>query len=227
MTSSFRQLRSRLGQGVLTVGMLLGAVALTLMGTAVNAASSALAEQAKLTASDAAASDEFGVAVAVDGDTAVVGAFGDDDRGASSGAAYVFTRIGSTWTEQAKLTATDAAASDEFGVSVAVDSDTAVIGTNRGDGNIANSGAAYVFTRTGTTWTPQAKLTASDGALNDFFGSSVALSTEGLIRQNHVTWLLNRKSPFATGSDCGSGRSARDSSDCGSWTSGRAPQLGA
>jgi microcompartment protein CcmL/EutN len=130
-------------------------------------------EEAKLTASDAAAGDRFGNSVAVSGDTAVVGAFLDDDAGGTSGSAYVFTRSGTTWTEQQKLTASDAAANDEFGISVAVTGDTTVIGAT-GDAN--ESGAAYVFTRSGTTWTEQAKLIASDVALDDDFGRSVAVT---------------------------------------------------
>ncbi len=85
-------------------------------------------QQAKLTASDPAAFDEFGYSVAVSGDTAVIGAYGDDDGGSDSGSAYVFTRTGGVWSQQAKLTASDAAASDWFGWSVAVSGDTAVIG---------------------------------------------------------------------------------------------------
>jgi len=132
-------------------------------------------QQAKLTASDAAADDRFGASVAVDGDTAVIGAYRDDDGGADSGAAYVFIRSGTTWSQQAKLTASDAAADDQFGRSVAVDGDTAVIGAHRDDDSATNSGSAYVFTRSGTTWSQQAKLTASDAAANDYFGKSVAV----------------------------------------------------
>ncbi len=130
-------------------------------------------EEAKLTASDAAAADIFGNSVSVSGDTAVIGAVQDDDAGGTSGSAYVFTRSGTTWTEQQKLTASDAAANDEFGISVAVTGDTTVIGAT-GDAN--ESGAAYVFTRSGTTWTEQAKLIASDVALDDDFGRSVAVT---------------------------------------------------
>ena len=104
-------------------------------------------QQAKLTASDAAADDLFGISVAVAGDTAVVGAYFDDTpAGTDAGSAYVFVRSGGTWTQQAKLTASDAAASDQFGVSVAVAGDTAVVGayvddTPAGD----DAGSAYVF----------------------------------------------------------------------------------
>ena len=77
-------------------------------------------EQAKLTASDAAASDQFGFSVSISADTVVVGSVNDDDAGSNSGSAYVFTRIGSTWSQQAKLIASDGASGDGFGISVSV-----------------------------------------------------------------------------------------------------------
>ena len=144
------------------------------------------AETAKLTASDGAASDEFGISVAVDDDTVVVGASGDDGKGS----VYVYTKpSGSAWAdssaETAKLIASDGAASDEFGISVAVDGDTVVVGAHkhdvtpsRGGTAVANTGAAYVFTKPGSAWastSTAAKVTASDRAANDKFGSSVAV----------------------------------------------------
>jgi hypothetical protein len=129
--------------------------------------------QFKLTASDAAAGDYFGRSVSVSGDTAVIGAWGDDDR---RGAAYIFTRNGSTWAQQAKLTASDAAAGDHFGQSVSVSGDTAVVAADWDDDAGSNSGSAYVFKRSGSTWTQQAKLTASDAAAGDEFGVSVSVS---------------------------------------------------
>ncbi|MHC4976809.1 MAG: FG-GAP repeat protein, partial [Planctomycetota bacterium] len=133
-------------------------------------------EQAKLVASDAAAGDNFGVSVALDGDTALVGAHNDDDLGgADQGSAYVFVRTGTTWTEQAKLTASDAFTSDNFGRSVAIDNDTALVGSYFDTDGLSNIGSAYVFTRTGTTWTEQDKLVASDADTSDNFGISAAL----------------------------------------------------
>ncbi|MCK9517392.1 MAG: FG-GAP repeat protein, partial [Ottowia sp.] len=133
-------------------------------------------QQAKLTASDGAANDYFGISLAIsgDGNTAIVGAYGDDDLGSNSGSAYVFTRSGSTWTEQAKLLASDGAASNWFGNSAAIsgDGNIAIIGAHQND----TKGSAYIFTRSGVTWTQQAKLTASDGAASDYFGRSVAIS---------------------------------------------------
>lgn len=137
-------------------------------------------EQAKLVSSDGGAADRFGTAVAVSGDTVVVGAFfGDVGVSPDQGAAYVFTRTGGTWTEQAKLTASDGAAADNFGFFVDVSGDTALVGAYWDDvGANVDQGSAYVFTRAGATWIEQDKLTASDGALNGNFGRRVALQGE-------------------------------------------------
>lgn len=132
-------------------------------------------EQQKLTASDGAANDFFGMRVAIDGDTIVIGAEADDDDGASSGAAYVYTRSAGVWSEQQKLTASDAEAGDWFGSAVAVDGDTAIIGAERDDDNGSNSGSAYVFTRTAGVWSEQQKLTAGNGEAFDDFGSAIAM----------------------------------------------------
>jgi hypothetical protein len=127
-------------------------------------------EQQKLLASDGAAVDWFGFYIALDGDTALFAASQDDDKGSNSGSVYVFTRVGSTWTEQQKLTASDGAANDHFSENaIALDGDTAIIGAYLDDDLGSASGSAYVFTRTGTTWTEQQKLTASDGAATDWF----------------------------------------------------------
>ena len=133
-------------------------------------------QQQKLTASDPGADDSFGVSVALDGDTALIGA-DDEMTGDSTGAAYIFTRTGTTWTEQQKLIPSDGAASDVFGCfqAVSLDGDTALIGAWLDDDNGLDSGSAYIFTCSGTTWTQQAKLLASDGAAGDLFSHSVSL----------------------------------------------------
>ena len=135
---------------------------------------------AKLTADDAAADDEFGRSVAIDGDTVVIGSLYDDDGGSYSGAAHVFrtTDGGATYDELAKLTASDAAEGDRFGWSVAIDGGTIVVGTPYDDDAGLTSGSAYVFLTTdgGATYGQVAKLTASDGAASDYFGYSVAIS---------------------------------------------------
>lgn len=139
-------------------------------------------QQAKLLATDGTANSQFGTSVSVSGDTAVIGAVGDNDQGTSSGSAYVFTRTGSTWAQQAKLTANDSMDFDGFGNSVVIDGNTALIGASLDDDNTKiDSGSAYVFTRTGSTWSQQAKLFASDNMPEDLFGNSVALSKDTAI----------------------------------------------
>jgi hypothetical protein len=128
-------------------------------------------EEAKLTASDGDRRDGLGK-VAVDGNTVLAGAAGDDFR---QGAAYVFRRRGSTWTEEAKLTASDGSFEDLFGTSVALDRGTALVGA---PGDEDSEGSAYVFTRSGSTWTQRRKLTALHGAPDDSFGGSVDLDGE-------------------------------------------------
>jgi hypothetical protein len=134
-------------------------------------------QQAELTGSDGGAIDCFGTSVAIDGDTAVVGAPQHDfGPSADEGAAYVFVRTGAGWTQQIRLSASDGAANDQFGRSVAISGDTALVGApNRTEGANPSQGAAYVYLRVGTVWTQRAKLTASAGTANSFFGVSVAL----------------------------------------------------
>ena len=100
-------------------------------------------EIAKLLASDGAAGDRLGFAVAVSGDTAVVGAPHDSDNGGVSGSAYVFVRNGTSWDQQAKLLASDGVAGDVFGTSVAVSGDTVVVSAKGDDDNGNGSGSAY------------------------------------------------------------------------------------
>jgi len=129
----------------------------------------------KILADDGANSDYFGWSVAIDGDTAVVGAFNDDDNGNASGSAYVFMRSGSGWIQQTKLIANDGASGDYFGHSVAINGDTIVVGAYFDNDNGSASGSAYVFIRSESGWVQQAKLIADDGALGDYFGRSVAI----------------------------------------------------
>ncbi|MGH9162676.1 MAG: IPT/TIG domain-containing protein, partial [Vicinamibacteraceae bacterium] len=139
-------------------------------------------EQAKLTASDGVVLDRFGGDVFSRFDTALVGAITADVNGnADQGAAYVFVRSGGVWTEQAKLTASDGAANDQFG-RLEVGDDIAIVGAQNADiGGNANQGAAYVFIRSGDTWTEQQKLTSSDGAAGDQFGNATGLTPDANI----------------------------------------------
>lgn len=117
------------------------------------------------------------VALSADGDTALVGAAGDNE---GRGAAWVFTRTGETWSQQGgELTGAGESGAGEFGASVALsgDGDTALIGAT---GDDDHKGAAWVFTRTGSTWTQQGeKLTGSGEVGEGWFGRSVALSQDG------------------------------------------------
>jgi hypothetical protein len=130
-------------------------------------------QQAKLVANDAAILDRFGISVALGQDLALIGSPGDDDGADASGSAYVFTRMGTTWTQSHKLHASDAAKDDGFGTAVALHQNRALVGAS---GDNAKAGSAYVFTRAGGTFTQQAKLVASDAAANDTFGIAVSIS---------------------------------------------------
>ena len=135
-------------------------------------------EQDVLTASDGQPNDRFGISVALGENTILVGADLDDRRGKmDAGSAYLYRWSGSRWVEQAKLTASDGESGDQFGRSVALSGNTALVGAQLGDaGDVTDAGAAYVYRWDGNTWVEQAKLTASDGGADDDFGASVALS---------------------------------------------------
>jgi hypothetical protein len=139
-------------------------------------------QQAKLVASDTAQSLYFGETVSMnnDGSYVIIGAYGDSTIGTSNGAAYVFTRSGSTWTQQAKITESGAASYDYFGWKVSINGDGSYAVISKYSDN-SNTGAAYVYTRSGSTWTQQAVLTASDGATGDRFAFGVAISRNGSV----------------------------------------------
>ena len=126
-------------------------------------------QQAELSAAHGAYGNGFGITVAISHSTVVVGA---PYRGGEKGAAYVFTRSGARWSQQAQLRPSPRV-SDLFGTSVAVSGSTAVVGAETWS---AARGTAFVFTRTGARWSQQARLTTTGLVANDFFGSAVALS---------------------------------------------------
>jgi len=162
-------------------------------------------QQAYLKASNAEANDNFGYSVAVSGDTVAVGAIGEssnatgvngsqsNNSSVTSGAAYVFVRSGTNWTQQAYVKAGNTGAGDQFGTSVALSGDTLVVGArledsnatsingNGGDNTADNSGAAYVFARNGTNWTQQAYLKASNTGASDQFGNTVSVSGDTVV----------------------------------------------
>ncbi len=124
-------------------------------------------------AADPAIDDAFGTSAAIDGDLAVVGAPGDDNQnGADAGAAYVFEQSGADWTQIAKLVATGGATQDAFGVSVAIEGETIVVGAYAAE---SLHGAAYVFERCSGAWVEKAKLVHPAGAPLDAFGKQVAI----------------------------------------------------
>jgi hypothetical protein len=131
---------------------------------------------AKLVASDGQSFDYFGHAVALDGDALVIGAPLKDIQAPSSGAAYVFERSAGRWQQTARLVLSNPSNYAYFGWSVAVEGETIVIGARGGDGIVPDSGAAFVFQRTGGIWSEIAKLSADDGVGGDYFGESLAIS---------------------------------------------------
>lgn len=157
-------------------------------------------QQAYLKASNTSTNDFFGFSVAISGDTLVAGAHGEasgakgvngdqsSNTASDSGAAYVFTRSGSTWSQQAYLKSSNTEMTDQFGYSVAVSGDLVLVGANQEDSvatgvngsqtnnSAANSGAAYLFQRTGSNWSQLAYLKATNTGANDQFGCAVALT---------------------------------------------------
>jgi hypothetical protein len=161
-------------------------------------------QQANLTPSNAEAGDYFGESVAISGNTVVIGAPGEDsvstgvngnqsnNSAQESGAAYVFVRNGTAWSQQAYVKASNTGASDAFGIGVTIDGDTMVVGAqgedssansvngNASDNSAENAGAAYVFVRSGITWNQQAYLKASNARQNTYFGIAVSVSSDAV-----------------------------------------------
>ena len=153
-------------------------VAITLSAVAaLPAAGQVINEDAKLLPGDGAAEDFFGISIALSGDVAVVGAYGDDDDGTDSGSAYLFDTT--TGEQIAKLLPNDGAAHDWFGLNVAISGDTAIVGAYGDGDNGTNSGSAYLFDT--ITGEQIAKLLPNDGAASDLFGSSIAISGDTAI----------------------------------------------
>ncbi len=133
----------------------------------------------KIVSNDLTQDDKFGAAVAIDGDAILVGATGDDDLGGYSGSAYVFRYGGGTWTQEAKLLASDGALEDSFGFRVDLRGDRAVVGAPKVHSGLGKNGAAYVFERGGPGWSETQILEANDFAPLDWFGYDV--STDGTV----------------------------------------------
>ncbi len=133
--------------------------------------------QAVLFASDAAPLDAFGMSVSCSGDSLLIGAGGNDDLGADSGSAYVFTRSSGIWTEQQKLLTNDGQSGDVFGESVALEGDVAIIGAPYDADQGLETGSVYAFRRAGLLWTQASKLLSPIPHPNDHFGYSVAIDS--------------------------------------------------
>jgi FG-GAP repeat protein/dockerin type I repeat protein len=142
-------------------------------------------EEAGLKAADAQGGDRFGYRVGISGDTAIVGAYRDDDNGRDSGSAYVFEKIAGLWTRTAKLKPSDGGKDDRFGSSVSISGDTIVVGALQDDDLGSNTGAVYVFEK-GTGWAngsanQAAKLVADGGYEYARFGNAVCIDGDTLI----------------------------------------------
>ena len=171
--------------GILVCTLLIGIALLPTSGSVNNTEVciiGAWSQTQKILAADGAVDDRFGNSVEINGNDAIAGAYFDDISGqGNAGSAYVFVSSGGSWSQQQKLTASDFQANDEFGWSVSIDGDYAIVGAHKEDGSGTDRGAAYVFYRSGTTWTEQQKLTPGDSADNDFFGKSVSIDGEYVI----------------------------------------------
>ena len=150
-------------------------IVLVLLGLAIPSVAS-WAQRQKITSSPRGVGAQFANAVAINGSTMVVGARFDSTTASQAGAAYVYVLSGGIWTQQGVLLANDGAAGDKFGYSVAISEDTIVVGSYNDDSPLSNAGSAYVFVRSGTTWTFQQKLTANDAAADDQYGIAVAVA---------------------------------------------------
>ena len=135
-------------------------------------------QTAKLMASDPNTNDQFGEFCEISGDYAIVGNYQEDAGGTSAGAAYIYKRDtgAETWTQQAKLMASNAGSSDFFGRGVSIDGDYAIVGAPYEDTGGDGAGAAYIFKRSGASWSQQAIILASDAASADEYGWDVSIS---------------------------------------------------
>ncbi|MFC2014605.1 hypothetical protein ACFLUP_01270 [Chloroflexota bacterium] len=136
-------------------------------------------EQAKLTDADGSPGDFFGISVAINKHTLVVGAHADDEGNYNTGSACVFRYHRDAWVQDAKLVASDADYKDQFGYSVVVDNDTVVVGANAEKGDNGITGSVYIYVRDKNEWNEQAKLHADSTSWN--FGVSVSISKDTLV----------------------------------------------
>jgi len=151
-------------------------IILTIIALLITCHATAQITESKIDASDGSFDDFFGQSVSLSDDYAIVGAYGDNDAGVDAGSAYIFHNNGTSWVEQAKLVASDGDIYDQFGWSASISGDYAIVGAYGDDDNGSNAGSAYIFHYNGSGWVEHTKLTPNDGATNDYFGYSVAIS---------------------------------------------------
>jgi len=162
--------------GSALVGSPVNSAAYVFVGAGIN-----WTQQMKLVTSKGFSGDVFGTSVSISADAAVVGSTGDNVHGQASGSAYIFERIGVTWTETAKLLPGDGEPQANFGRSVALRDTIAVVGAyTKSDPELA-SGAAYVFAKSGSTWSEVDKLVPGDLAMQDLLGISVAYDGQNIL----------------------------------------------
>jgi FG-GAP repeat/Calx-beta domain/FG-GAP-like repeat len=164
---------------------LLGLVLLASLAFVLPVMAADFSQTQKITAEPRGVGAQFGNAVAISGNTMVVGARFDSTTASQAGAAFVYVLNGTSWTQQAKLLANDGALADKFGYAVAISEDTIIVGAFNDDSPLSNGGSAYVFVRNGSTWTQQQKLTASDGTADDEFGNAVAVAGDTVVVGAH------------------------------------------
>jgi len=138
--------------------------------------------QQKLFPTDPADFAQFGIAVDIAGDTIVAGAHGDDDSGYQTGAAYVFRRNGTVWTQEQKLKASDEQPDSAFGLSVSLSGQTIAVGAPGASSPAASfCGAVYAFVNNGVAWQQQAKITANNTMENQALGFTVSISGDTIV----------------------------------------------
>ncbi len=137
--------------------------------------------QQRLAPDDVADQDFFGRWLDIDGDTIIASSPGNDDNGSYSGSSYVFVRNGTTWSQQIKLTAPDAATGDEFGRGLAIDGNFMVLGAYSDDDQGKDAGSAYLYEGSGATWRFAKKIYAGDPAAGDLFAQEIDLSGQTIV----------------------------------------------
>ena len=142
-------------------------------------------EEGKILPDDGAADDKFGRSVDTDGEKVIVCGVLNDDLGSDSGSAYIFSKVGGDWQQEAKLLPADGNANDRFGRSVGIDNEYVVVGAVMDDDNGNSSGSVYIFWYTADGWEEQTKIKPTDGEAEDFFGYSSALAGRHLVVGAH------------------------------------------